>query len=182
MMVTTRLSTYSSAAVTSPLAFAHTNCDNILRTILSDTQTIAVIGASKKIERDSNHVTKYLIDCGYVVYPVNPGFKNDIIHGRTVYGSIRELIDNDIQIDMIDIFRNSNDAGKIIDEVITINDEIAESKNKIKCVWMQIDVINQEAAQRAAGTGLNVAMNVCPVHEIPRLGIQLPRIFPSKET
>ena len=146
------------------------NTDAMTRRILTESKTVAVVGASNKSHRDSYEITGLLIDHGYDVYPVNPHVAslsppNNKIHGRTVYASLEE-IPSSIPIDMVDIFRKSSEAGKVVESAINIG-----AKN----VWLQEGVIDSKAAKRAIQKGLNVAMDVCPYHELPRLGVEGPK-------
>lgn len=133
--------------------------DNEIRELLTSVTTIALVGASAKPERASNRLLKFMLDQGYDVTPVNPGLAGQKLHGKTVAASLADIEDT---IDMVEIFRNSDDAGDVVDEAITVG---------AKSIWMQLDVINKPAAERAEAAGLQVVMDRCPKIEMPRLGL-----------
>jgi predicted CoA-binding protein len=136
-----------------------------LLAILRDTRSIAMVGASPKWNRPSSFAMKYLQEKGYRVIPINPGHAGKEILGETVYASLADIPDS---FDMVDIFRNSEAAGPIVDEAIAV----AKEKG-IKVIWMQIGVINQTAAERAEAAGLTVVMDRCPKIEFGRLHSEL---------
>ena len=169
-----------SSSPSSVTAFSMTNNPEIIRKVLINTKTIALIGASIKTNRPSNYVMKYLLDNGYNVIPINPGLKEGTtIHGQKVYNTLSS-IPACTNIDMVDIFRKSEAVPSIVDEILLMNngnviDEDDEDKHKdkhsIKSVWMQVGVINEDAALKAKKSGLDVIMNACPKIEIPKLNI-----------
>jgi len=134
--------------------------DDGLRELLSSTKTIALVGASPHPDRPSHAVMRYMIDQGYRVFPVNPN-ETEIL-GMKVYASIKDIPE---AVDMVDIFRNSEDAGRICDEAIAIG---------AKSVWLQLRIINEEAAKRCEAAGLKVVMDRCPAIDMPRLGMGPP--------
>jgi predicted CoA-binding protein len=135
--------------------------DDYLRGILREVRIIAMVGASANWARPSNFAMKYLLGKGYKVIPVNPGHAGKEILGQMTYGA---LVDIPGHVDMVDIFRSSDAAAKVVDEAIRLKDE-----KGIKAVWMQLGVRNDAAAARAAAAGLKVVMNRCPKIEYGRL-------------
>lgn len=133
--------------------------DDDIRQLLEETRTIAMIGASDRPDRPSYGVMAYLQSRGYRVIPVNPQITGEHIHGEFVF---RELSQIGEPIDMVDIFRRPIAAGEAVDDAIAAG---------AKSVWLQIGVINEEAAARAEAAGLKVVMDRCPKIEIPRLGV-----------
>ena len=133
--------------------------DEDIARLLGETRTIALVGASDNPARASNEVMHFLQGRGYRVIPVNPGMAGKTIHGAEVKASLADIGE---AIDLVDIFRNSDAAGAIVDEAIAVG---------AKAVWMQLGVINEDAAARAEAAGLKVVMNHCPKIEIGRLGV-----------
>lgn len=131
-----------------------------IKNLLERTNRIAMVGASPRADRASNGVLKFLLDQGYEVIPVNPGHAGSAIHGAEVVASLADI---EGKVDLVDIFRNSEDAGNAVDQAISIG---------AGAVWMQLGVINEDAAARAEEAGLDVVMDRCPKIEIPRLGVR----------
>ena len=138
----------------------HDSYDNAyISGILASVKTIAVVGASANDVRPSFFVTKYLIDKGYEIYPINPGHAGREILGRMTYA---RLADVPVAIDMVDIFRASAAVPAIVDEVLAL-DPVP------KVIWTQLTVRNDEAAAKAEAAGVAVVMNRCPKIEYARL-------------
>ena len=133
--------------------------DSELRTLLEETRTIALVGASDRPDRPSYRVMRTLQEHGYRVIPVNPQITGEHLHGEFVFRDLSQIGD---PIDLVDIFRNSAAAGDAVDEAIEAG---------AKAVWMQLGVVNEAAAARAEAAGLKVVMDRCPAIELPRLGV-----------
>jgi predicted CoA-binding protein len=138
-----------------------TYSDALIARLLRSVKTIAMVGASPNPVRPSFFAMKYLLDKGFHVIPVNPGQAGKDILGEKVYAQVSDL---PAPVDMIDIFRNSEAAGPITDEALANKDRLG-----LKIIWMQLGVINEEAAKRAEAAGLTVIMNRCPKIEYGRL-------------
>ena len=131
--------------------------DDYVAGILRRVKTIAVVGASPNPMRASHEVTQFLAARGYDVVAINPGHAGEEIAGCRVYA---RLADVPHRIDMVDVFRNSEAAGGVVDEAIAIGAGV---------VWMQLGVRDDAAAARAEAAGLEVVMNRCPKIEWPRV-------------
>lgn len=126
-----------------------------IETILKETKTIAVIGVSKDRKKPSRSIMRYLLRHGYKCYAVNP--TADIIGGIKSYKSIKEIDD---EIDMADVFLPSEKVMDIINDVI---------EKRVKVLWLQEDIINEEAAKIARQHGIAVIMDKCTMIEHLRL-------------
>ena len=133
--------------------------DEDIYDLLANARTIAMDGASDRPDRPSHRVMRFLQDHGYRVIPVNPQITGERIHGEFVWRDLSQIGE---PIDIVDIFRRPTAAGEAVDDAIAIG---------AKAVWLQIGVINEEAARRAEAAGLKVVMDRCPKIEIPRLGV-----------
>lgn len=139
--------------------------DKQIRGILNRVRTIAMVGASPTWNRPSFFAMKYLQAKGFRVIPINPRAAGSEILGERVYAELAEVPE---RIDMVQIFRNSEAAGPITDDIIT-----AAQDKGIEVVWMQLGVRNDEAASRAEAAGLEVVMDRCPKIEFGRLHSEL---------
>ena len=137
------------------MGYSDGNDAQTLRRILKENKTIAVVGLSDKWYRPSRFAAKYMKAFGYKIIPVNPRQKE--IMGEICYPS---LLDIPEPVDIVDIFRHPRDVPPIVEDAIKIG---------AKVVWMQLGVINEEAAQRAREAGLQVVMNRCVKIEHGRL-------------
>lgn len=135
--------------------------DSEIREILTRLRTFAVVGASPKPERPSYGVMGFLIARGYKVKPVNPGFAGKTILDQLVYAS---LADVPAPVDVVDIFRASDAVPQIVREAIAQKERLS-----VKAIWMQLGVINEDAAAEARAAGLTVVMDRCPKIEFARL-------------
>jgi hypothetical protein len=131
--------------------------DQEIKEVLRSSKTIAVIGISPKEDRPSYGVASYLKSKGYRIIPVRPD--GDKILGEKVYHSLTE-IPREIEIDVVDIFRKSEDVPPVVEEAI---------HRGAKVVWMQEGIINQEACTKAEKAGLKVVMDRCTKKEHQRL-------------
>jgi uncharacterized protein len=131
--------------------------DDAVRTLLTDTTTWAVVGCSPDPSRDSHRVGSALQRWGHRVIPVNPSVEE--VLGERCYPSLAD-IPGDVEVEVVDVFRRSDRAGAHVDEAIA---------RGARGVWLQLGVIDRDAAERAADAGLLVVMDRCPLIEKPRI-------------
>ena len=135
--------------------------------ILRAARTVAVVGLSNKPERASLEVATYLQQQGYRIIPVNPAYAGQEILGETVYATLQEAADalasSGTRIDIVDCFRKAEEMQPIAKDAIDV---------RAGCLWMQLGIENQVAADLARAAGLDVVMNHCMLIEHRKLGAQ----------
>jgi len=137
--------------------------DGYIRSVLRDVKTIAMVGASANTVRPSYFVLKYLRERDYDVIPVNPGQAGKPILGTTFVATLADIKQ---PIDMVDVFRAS-------DQVMAVVDEVLQLKPLPKYLWMQLGIRNDEAAAGLEAVGIKVVMNRCPKIEYGRLSSEI---------
>jgi len=129
---------------------------NTISQILQDSKTIAIVGLSTNPERASHGVAQYLQQHGYRIVPVNPTYAGQDILGEKVYASLQEaaaaLVASGARIDIVDCFRKSEEMLSVARDAVAV---------RAACLWMQMGVINQGAADLASAAGLDVVMDKC---------------------
>jgi predicted CoA-binding protein len=135
--------------------------------ILRAARTVAIVGLSNKPDRASLEVATYLQEQGYRIIPVNPAYAGQQILGETVYATLQEAADalasSGTRIDVVDCFRKSDEIPPIAKDAIDV---------RAGCLWMQLGIENQVAADLARAAGLDVVMNHCMLIEHRKLGAQ----------
>ena len=131
--------------------------DKKLKEIFSDAKVIALVGASAKKDKTSHIVMKYLLEFGFEVIPVNPGAAGQEILGQMTYKSIKEI---DKKIDIVDIFRPSAEAEKIVEEAKELNP---------KTIWLQLGITSEKAEENAKSFNANYIENSCIKTEYQRI-------------
>jgi uncharacterized protein len=134
--------------------------DDEIRRILRETKTIAMVGASPRPDRPSYGVLRFLLQKGFRCWPVNPASAGETVHGLTILASLGEIGE---PVDMVDVFRRAPDVPPVADAAIAI---------KAKTLWLQLGIVNEDAAQKARAAGLVVVQDACPVIEWSRLGLR----------
>jgi predicted CoA-binding protein len=131
--------------------------DDKIKELFISSRVVALVGASNNKEKDSNKVMKFLQRAGYKVIPINPTFVNNFIHGEKVYGS---LLDIEQKIDIVDVFRPSEEAEKIAKQTIKIGASV---------LWLQLDIQSDKARDLVMNNKIYYIANRCTKIEFERL-------------
>lgn len=137
--------------------------DDTIRSILTQTRTVAVVGWSPRAEKPSNSVARALHRRGMTVIPVHPGHAGTEAMGQRVRASLSDIAPDE-GVEMVDIFRRSSEAGAVVDEALA-------HLPGLKVIWMQLGIRDEAAAARARARGVIVVQDRCPLVESRRLGI-----------
>jgi predicted CoA-binding protein len=135
--------------------------DAAIADLLLSTRRIAVVGASANPARPSHRVMGFLLEHGFDATPVNPGLAGQTLLGQRVVARLEDAG----PLDMVDVFRNSAEAGAVVDDAIRLG---------ARSVWLQLGVIDAAAMARAQAAGLVAIMDRCPAIEWPRLRLKRP--------
>ena len=131
--------------------------DDQLRALLSGVKTIAMIGASSRLDRPSHGVMKVLLHAGFRVIPITP--REDSVLGQRAFKTLADVPE---QIDVVDVFRRADETPPIAREAVSI---------AARVFWLQLGIVNEEAATIARQGGLSVVMDRCIGQTVHRLGI-----------
>ena len=134
-----------------------------IRSVLESYRTVAVVGLSRNPAKASYRVAQYLQSVGYRIIPVNP-FVDQVLGEK----SYKSLLDVPETIEIVDIFRPSEDVPAIVEEAIKLKNRLGTPK----VIWMQLGIVNEEAARRAKEAGFTVVMDRCMMVEHRRLGME----------
>jgi predicted CoA-binding protein len=137
--------------------------DSYIRGILNTVRTIAMVGASLNEVRPSYFAFKYLLERGYHMIPVNPGHAGNELLGQRIYARLADIPE---PIDMVDVFRPAVYAPGIVEEALKL-------EPRLRVIWMQLGIRNDEAAALAEANGIRVVMNRCPKIEYGRLSSEI---------
>ena len=131
--------------------------DALVRKIVTQSKTVAVVGISKKEDRDSYRVAAYLKNRGYTIIPVNP--QADEILGEKCYAALADI---PFAVDVVDVFRKPSALPELADQIVALT-------FRPKAVWFQLGVVNNAAAQKIKDAGIDVVQNLCIKIEHARL-------------
>jgi predicted CoA-binding protein len=124
------------------------NDSKLIKEIFEKTKTIAIVGLSPDSSKPSHQVALYLQKAGFKIIPIYP--KEETILGEKVYRSLSEVPEG---VDMVDMFRKPQIADELVEEIAKRND--------VKCLWLQLGIVNNDAAKKAGDLGLHVVQNKC---------------------